>query len=62
MYPENFSTRLQSLLELNNLENRIAKNEFDLNIIDNKIDFGIVNNIMEKERKKSLNWLKNALK
>lgn len=62
VYPENFSTRLQSLLELNNLENRVAKSECDLKIIDNKIDFNVVNKIMNKERKRSLDWLKKALK
>ena len=62
VYPGKFSTRLQSLLELNSLENRVAKDENDLDIIKKEIDFNKVNKIMEIERKNSFCWLKNALK
>lgn len=61
VYPEKFSTRLQSLLKINNLENRVAKDEDNLSIIENKIDYKKVNEIMKKEREKSINWLKSAL-
>lgn len=62
VYPEKFSTRLQSLLELNGLINRVAKDEKDLEIIKDRIDFKRVNNIMQNERNKSFEWLRNNLK
>ncbi len=62
VYPGKFSTRLQSLLELNELENRVAKDENDMTVVDNKIDFEKVNSIMKKEREKSYKWLEKALK
>ena len=43
------------------LENRVAKNEEDLEIVNNIIDFSKVNRIMEEERNKSYGWLKKAL-
>lgn len=61
VYPDKFSTRLQSILELTNLEDRVAKNENDLKIYDKKIDFEKINNIMKQEIKKSWDWLENAL-
>lgn len=61
VYPGKFSTRLQSLLEINHLENRVAKNEEDVGIIDNIIDFNQVNDIMNNERKKSYDWLKKSM-
>lgn len=62
VYPKKFSTRLQSILELTNLENRVAKDEKDLEIFDNKIEYKKVNKIIENERKKSLEWLEGTLK
>lgn len=61
VYPDKFSTRLQSILELTNLEDRVTKNENDLKIYDKKIDFEKINNIMKQEIKKSWDWLENAL-
>ncbi len=61
VYPGKYSTRLQSILELLNLENRVANDEKDLSIINNKIDYEIVNKKMELMRKESMDWLKQAL-
>lgn len=61
VYPQKYSTRLQSILEINNLENRVAKDETDLSIINNKINFNKINEIMKKERNESIGWLKNSL-
>ena len=61
VYPGKYSTRLQSVLELLNLENRVAKDENDLGIVNNKIDYKIVNKKMELMRKESMDWLKNSL-
>ena len=62
VYPGKYSTRLQSILEILGLENRVAKDENDLKIIDNIIDFENANAKLKNERKKSLEWLINSLK
>lgn len=62
IYPEKFSTRLQSILELTNLQSRVVKDEDDLKVFDKKIEFKKVNQIIENERKKSLKWLEDSLK
>lgn len=61
VYPGKYSTRLQSILEILNLENRVAKNEEDMSVVETNIDFNNVNKIMLEQREKSINWLKNAL-
>ena len=61
VYPQKYSTRIQSILEILNLENRVAKDENDLSVCEKIIDYSIVRNNLEKERKKSLDWVKNSL-
>ena len=61
VYPGKYSTRLQSILELLNLENRVAKDENDLSVLDKKIDFSVVNKIINNMRNESNNWLNNTL-
>ena len=61
VYPGKFSTRLQSLLNLLNLEDRVATSDEDLNICDDKIDYKSINIEMNKMRNKSLVWLKESL-
>lgn len=60
-YPEKFSTRLASIVELTGITNRVIDNYEDLSICDRKIDFKYANNILEEERKKSITYLKQAL-
>lgn len=62
IFPKKFSTRLQSILELTGLESRRVKDFNDFSIIDEEIDYERVNKIIEKEREKSMNYLKNAIK
>ena len=61
VYPEKYSTRLQSILEITGLENRVAKDENDLDITNKKINYKEVDTKLDKERTKSFEWLKNAL-
>ncbi len=61
VYPEKYSTRLQSILELLNLESRVAKDENDLSITENEIDYKKVDTKMKNMRNDSIIWLKNAL-
>ncbi len=62
VYPDKFSTRLQSILNLLDLDNRVAKNENDLKIVDKNIDYELVNEKLDIERQKSMEWLLNNLK
>ncbi len=62
VYPEKYSSRLQSVLEIVGLTNRVAKNEHDLDIIDIEVNYNEVNEILDAERQNSLNWLSQALK
>ena len=61
VYPGKYSTRLQSLLKLLNLEDRVAKNEKDLQIIEKPIDYKLINKKIQKMREESLLWLKDSL-
>ena len=61
VYPGKYSTRLQSILELLDLENRVAKDENDLSIIQNDINYEKVNQNMDIMRNESINWLKTSL-
>lgn len=62
VYPGKYSTRLQSILQILGLENRVAKDENDMSVVDNKINFEVVNEKLIQEREKSINWLKDNLK
>ncbi len=57
----NTGTRNQSILKLTNLENRILKNENDIELASIPIDFVPVNQIIEFERKRSLKLLRNMI-
>ena len=61
VYPGKYSTRLQSILEILNLENRVAKDENDLSITEKEIDYKKVDKKMKDMRNDSIIWLKNAL-
>lgn len=54
-------SRNQSILELVGLTDRILKNYDDYSFIQNRIDYGKVNDVLNKERGKSLNILRNML-
>ena len=57
------SSRIKSLLVMFGLEGRIISslNQLTDDLLFGKIDWERVNNILERERDKSLKWLKNAL-
>lgn len=54
-------TRIESLLELLDIKDRILNNYNDLELIDKEINYSKVNKTLEKERKKSLELLKKAI-
>ena len=59
--PQKFSSRLDSILEILNLKDRIVTNVMDLSLMTKKIEYKKVNKELDKERKKSLNWLEESL-
>lgn len=56
-----FNTRIESLLRLTHLEDRMITNGFNINIVDKYIDYEAVNDILNKERKKAENYIKDAI-
>lgn len=60
--PNETSTRIISILKLVGLEDRILKDYNDFDSIDKEINYGGINNILSKERKKSIKALENAIK
>lgn len=61
VYPGKYSTRLQSILEILELTDRVAKDEKDMSIVKSRIDYDHVNKKLDAERIKSLNWLASAM-
>ena len=67
LYNKNFvsfannKSKLCDLLERFNLESRDASKKNLISILEEKIDYAKVNKILEKERKKSIDWLINAI-
>ena len=61
VYPGKYSTRLQSILEILGLTNRVAKDENDMSVIENIINYETVNAILNEERSRSIEWLRKAL-
>lgn len=62
VFPNKYSTRVESILKITNLTNRIVKDVNSTSLASENIDFKTANEIILKERKKSIEWLKNALK
>ena len=61
VYPEKYSTRIQSILELLDLKDRVAIDEKDLKVCEKKINYSTVSKKLNNERIKSIEWIKNAL-
>ena len=60
VYPEKFSARLKSILEITGLSGRVAS-EDSLELSGENIDYKKVNQIIDGERKKSMKFLEEAL-
>jgi len=61
IYPKMFSNRISEFLDLVDESDRHLKKYTDLDIIDKKVDFKKVNNILENERLRVDEYLKNAI-
>lgn len=60
-YPEKYSTRLASIVEIAGVTNRVINDYNDLTICERKIDFNYVNKQLEKERDKSIRYIKMCI-
>ena len=60
-YPEKYSTRLASIVEMTGITDRVVMDYSDLTICDRKLNFNYITNKLEKERDKSIQYLKYAL-
>lgn len=58
--PSAFSTRVRSIIELCGLEERMVCNEFDIVKANKPIDYKSVNAILDKERARSIEFLKKT--
>ena len=59
--PPRFSTRIESILRLTGEGKRLLGSYEDYEIVDRKIDRKHVKEILDRERKAGMEWLKNAL-
>lgn len=55
-------TRIKSILELTNLESRIITDLNDFSVVEREIDYGPVNEIIGKERERSIKMLDMMIK
>lgn len=62
IYPPKFPTRLESILQLTGLHSRHVTDLSRFDYADSPIDYTKVDAILEVERQKSLDFLKNAIK
>lgn len=53
-----FNSRIESLLELVGLEERMIENDVDMMLVDNIVDYAPVNDILDAEREKTMQVLK----
>ena len=61
IYPPFFSTRIESLLNLTNLSSRHVTDMNNMNYFDTPIDYDKVDEILEKEREKTIQFLKKSI-
>lgn len=61
VFPEKYSTRVESILKVTGLESRIVKNYQDISLADEKIDFTIANNKLEEQRNIANNFIDKAI-
>lgn len=62
IYPNDYSSRLASILKLVGLENRHLTNYEDFSFVENnEVDFASVNRILEEQRQIGWNFLKEAI-
>lgn len=61
VYPEQFGGRLESFLKMIDSEDRHVKNYDDFEVINSTVDFNKINNILEREREKSCDYMRMVI-
>lgn len=61
VFPEKYSTRVESILKVVGLEERIVKNCEDISLSNKKIDFSNANNKLNEEREKAFKYINKVL-
>ena len=61
IYPQRFSTRIESILRLTNTMHRHVQSYDDFDILNRPVNFDEVNQILNAERKKASDWLEMIL-
>ena len=61
VFPEKYSTRVKSILEITGLESRIVNDCNDISLCNKKIDFTNANSILNQERNIANNYIKKIL-
>lgn len=61
IYPEQASSRIRSILELLNLQDRGYDDMPDVQQVMNEIDFSNIDNILDVERERAVTYLKNVI-
>ena len=61
IFPKKFSTRLDSILQLTQLQDRKLVDNDDVFKIDNKIDYKNVNKVLDEKRKETLDYIDDAI-
>ena len=62
VFPEKFSTRVKSILEITGLENRIVKDYRDISLANDVIDFEEPNKKLEEQRKIANEYIDKAIR
>lgn len=60
VFPEKYSTRVESILKVTGLESRIVKDYLDISLADEKIDFSNANKKLEEQRKIANDYINKA--
>lgn len=61
VFPEKYSTRVKSILEITKLEDRIVNNCDDISLCNKKIDFSVANDILNEQRIIANKYIDSAL-
>lgn len=56
-----FNSRIESLLRLTELEERLVKNEFRIEVLENIIKYEKVNEILDYERKRAVTYIESSI-
>lgn len=57
VFPEKYSTRVKSILEITNLQSRIVDDYNDVSLANNEVNFEEANKILTEERRKAIGIL-----